>query len=96
MSTASDAPISPVPDLLTPDQLAARVGQSPRLIRRLCDERRIASRLVAKRRLLTLDDWVASLKSTVKPALGPAERVTTVRRASGGRPLKDRAARKAS
>ena len=42
--------------------------------------------------MLTLDDWVTYLKSTVKPALGPAERVTSVRQASGGRPLKGRAA----
>ena len=96
MTNTSDVPVTAVPALLTPDELAARVGQSPRLIRRLCDERRIAYRLVGKRRLLTLDDWVTYLKSTVKPALGPAERVTSVRQASGGRPLKGRAAPKAS
>jgi hypothetical protein len=45
-------PVSP--PLMTVNELALKVGQNPRLIRRRCDQRRITYRLIGKRRMLTL------------------------------------------
>jgi hypothetical protein len=84
------------PVLMTTEDLAVKVGQNPRLIRRLCDERRITYRLVGKRRMLTMEDWTEYLASTVKPALPAQDRHgrASIRRTSGGRPLKGRPARR--
>jgi hypothetical protein len=88
--TTNSLEVAPV--LMTTEDLAAKVGQNPRLLRRLCDERRITYRLVGKRRMLTMDDWSEYLASAVKPALPAHERdrSASIRRAAGGRPLKGR------
>jgi hypothetical protein len=90
--TPTNNSLEVAPVLMTTADLAATVGQNPRLLRRLCDERRITYRLVGKRRMLTMDDWAEYLASTVKPALPAYERDrgTSIRRDSGGRPLKGR------
>jgi hypothetical protein len=76
---------------MTVEVLAEKIGQNPRLLRRLCDQRRITYRLIGKRRMLAMDDWSEYLAGTVKPAL-PAEEAEklSIRRAAGGRPLKGR------
>ena len=79
--------------LMTLETLAEKIGQSPRLLRRLCDQRRITYRLIGKRRMLAMGDWWEYVASTVKPALPAEERAPdlSLRRAAVGRPLKGRA-----
>jgi hypothetical protein len=77
---------------MTVEVLAERIGQNPRLLRRLCDQRRIAYRLIGKRRMLAMSDWSEYVAGTVKPALPADERARelSIRKAAGGRPLKGR------
>jgi hypothetical protein len=77
---------------MTVEALAKKIGQNPRLLRRLCDQRRITYRLIGKRRMLATSDWSEYVASTVKPALPAEERAPrlSIRRAAGGRPLKAR------